>query len=201
MVGGATDADARGDAGCVDAGFGGAADAGVAGMGDGADAAQIGQFERKRLAEDAADRVAEGDGEVGGVFDENAGLLPAAGDDDDFETGRFEGFMEGLDGDCGGFAPLAVAAEHEVFGGGVEDFGLFGAGVKIEADFGPFGGFLGFGDLDFGRGWELHFGDERGPVGGVWTQFSCRLEDVVPFGPVGHGFHFAFLGALGMLSS
>ena len=49
--------------------------------------------------------------------------------------------VEGFDGNCRGLAPLAVAAEDEVFGGGIEDLGLFGFGVEVEGGFGPFAGY------------------------------------------------------------
>src|SRR6187402_2047402 len=98
--------------------------------------------------------MAEGDGKFGGVFDENAGLFFGTGDDDDAEVRRLEGGVEGLDVDGGGLAPLAIAAEHEVFGGGVEDFDLSGAGCEAEVFLGPFGGFCWLrGGVVFGRGW------------------------------------------------
>ena len=57
--------------------------------------------------------------------------------------------VEGFDGDGGGLAPLAIAAEDEVFGVGIEDFGLLGFGLEVEGGFGPFAGFCGYGLLRF----------------------------------------------------
>lgn len=121
-------------------------------------------------ARDAAGAEAEFDGEIGGVFDEDAGLFLAAGDDGDFEFRRLEGGVEGLDGDGCGLTPLAIAAQDEVFGFVARISACLGLG---EAEFGggPVEDVLG---LD-GCGDELWKG-----VGGVgdggWRLDAVRLS-------------------------
>ena len=60
--------------------------------------------------------------------------------------GQGDGVTEGFAGDDGAFAPLAIAAKDEVFGGGIEDFDLFGEWLEIEHFPDPFRGFEGIRD-------------------------------------------------------
>ena len=79
------------------------------------------------------------------LIDENRGLGLGSGEDHDALVRRGEGVVEGLDGNRRGLAPLAVAAQDEVFGVSVEDFGLFDFGLEVEGGFCPFAGYGGFG--------------------------------------------------------
>ena len=137
---------------------GGVADAGVAAVGDGDDVAAVGQLDGVFKAHDAAETDVETAGIEAGLVDENRRLGLGSGENHDALVGRGERVVEGLDGNRRGLAPLAVAAQDEVFGVGVEDFGLFDFGLEVEGGFGPFAGDCGTALLKItplGRGFTL----------------------------------------------
>ena len=86
------------------------------------------------------------EGAIGDHCDEFASLVLGAGEDNDGLFWGGDGVTEGFAGDDGAFAPLAVAAKDEVFGGGIEDFDLFGERLEIEHLSDPFRGFEGIRD-------------------------------------------------------
>ena len=79
-----------------------------------------------------------------------------------------------------GLAPLAVAAEDQETGIGVEDLCLFGGGLEVEGGFGPLGGGCIWADGGIGL---------RGGQGldefGEFADVEAELEE-----GVGHGFQF-----------
>ena len=131
----------------ADEDVGGAAGAGFGGVADGVDSRAVVELEGEVVAADAAVFVSQHDGEADEFGEEFAGLFFGTGEDDDVVVGVANGVMERFDSDDGAFAPLAVAAEEDAFGIGVEDGFLDFVGFEIELFFGPFAG-----------DWEFCFG-------------------------------------------
>jgi hypothetical protein len=101
------------------------------------EAAAVGEDEGIRVTAIATGRDVQQAQEGGGFFDPLTGLASGGGGDEDEGAGVMPSVMERADGGDGGLTELTGAAEDEVVGGGGEDEGLHGVGLKVEDGLSP----------------------------------------------------------------